>query len=197
MHMLNTIFHNKEFEIKGIRVPAFRLQPGKLIRVYVPNHDAQSNPLGHNFCITLIKRFKKQNPDLHWVKDYSARRIFSFLPSPTVEKYLTRKLHIPPKKAYEIMELLEIDSHKKMDHLILGKRKALIMKAVFQKAESILFDYYGVGAAEIDLLEKTINEEIENGKAAIGFDRLEYAVEKEPYENIEPVNVIVPNHPLT
>ena len=191
--MIDTIFHSKEFELRGIRVPEFKLEKGKLIRIYVPNFDANYNPLGYKFCTELIKKFKEQNTDFHVAKEYSSKWPFSVLRVMTVKKFLIHKMQIDKSKAEQIMETLHVDANKKIDDLYLGISKALSIMAKFEKTDCILFDYYGVGAMEIGLLEKVLNDEIEKGKSAIGFDRLEYAVDKEPYDNIEPVKITVPN----
>ena len=191
--MTNTIFHNEEFELRGIRVPEFELKKQMLIRIYVPNFDANYNSLGYGFCVELIRRFKQQKDEFHWAKEYTSKGFFPFRKSMTVKKYLTRKMQIDAKKAQQIIETLNIDANKKVDDLGLGKSKALSIMAKFEKTGCILFDYYGVGAMEIDFLERVLSDEVEKGKSAIGFDRLEYAVDKELYDNIKPIKIKVPN----
>jgi hypothetical protein len=39
-----------------------------------------------------------------------------------------------------------------------------------------------------------VNSEIEKGKSAIAFDRLEFKAENEPFENIKTIEITVPNN---
>ncbi len=68
-------------------------------------------------------------------------------------------------------------------------RRILIIKALFEKNESIIIDYYGISAQGIGKLELIVNSEIEKGKSAIVFDRLEFKVDKEPFKNITPIEI--------
>ena len=78
---------------------------------------------------------------------------------------ITKKLNTDRIKAKSIAEYLELNSKEKVDKLILGKRKALAIKCDFEKYETLIFDYYGVGANEIKYLERIIDNEIEKGKS--------------------------------
>uniref|UniRef100_UPI001F19ED8E hypothetical protein n=2 Tax=Flavobacteriaceae TaxID=49546 RepID=UPI001F19ED8E len=95
--------------------------------------------------------------------------------------------------AKRITEEIGIGLTDKFEHLSFTNKKALIIKALFDQNDSIILDYYGVDAIGIGNLEKLVNSEIVKGKSAIAFDRLEFKVDYEPYENIEPIKITVPN----
>ena len=102
-------------------------------------------------------------------------------------------MQIDKLTAKRIAEEIGINLNEKFEYLSFKNKKALIIKASFEKNDSILLDYYGVDAMGINFLENLINTEIEKGKSAIPFDNLQFANEKEPYENIKPIKITVPN----
>ncbi|MBF8149385.1 hypothetical protein ITJ86_05720 [Winogradskyella sp. F6397] len=191
--MTNSIFHNEEFEINGISVPEFELKSGNLIRIYIPNFNLENLPLGFDLTIELIKRFQNQKTDFPWAKNYRQNTVTEFLNPLTVNKYLINKMQIDKLTARRIAEEIGISLNEKFEYLSFKNKKALIIKACFEKNDSILLDYYGVDAMGIEFLENLINTEIEKGKSAIAFDNLQFANEKEPYENIKPIKITVPN----
>ncbi len=188
--MTNSIFHNKEFELNGISVPEFELKSGKLIRLYIPS----VRIIGFDLTIKLIKRFQKMNTDLPWAKNYSQNSILEKLFPLTVEKYLIKKKKIDKQNSIRIADEIGIKLNDKFEEIGFINRKALIIKALFEKNSSILIDYYGVDAIGIKKLERIVNTEIEKGKTGIAFDLLEYVEEKEPFENIERIKITVPNN---
>ena len=191
--MKNTVFHHKEFEIGGMLIPEFELKRGSLIRVYIPNFNQQNLPLGFDLCVRLIKRFQCQKPDFIWAKNYHPNGLMKIIRPLTVKRYLLNKMRIDMAKASPIADEIGINLNDQFEQLSFAKRKALIIKATFEKHDNILLDYYGVDAEGIAFLEKIINDEIEKGRSAIGFDRLEYAVQYEKYENIKPIRITAPN----
>ncbi len=191
--MTNSIFHSKEFELNGISVPEFELQSGNLIRIYIPNFDTKNQPLGFDLTIELIKHFQNQKSDFFWAKNYRQNSIAELLNPLTVEKYLINKMRIEKLTAKKVADEIGIGLTDKFERLSFTNKKALTIKALFEKNECIMLDYYGVDAIGIGFLEKLVNSEIEKGKSAIAFDRLEFKADKEPYENIEPINITVPN----
>ena len=191
--MTNSIFHNKEFEINGIFIPEFELNNGSLIRIYIPNFNVENLPLGFDLTIELIKRFQNQKNYFPWAKNYRQNTVVEFLNPLTVNKYLINKMRIDKPNAKRIAEEIGINLNEKFEYLSFKNKKALIIKAWFEKNDSILLDYYGVDAMGIEFLEKLVNTEIEKGKSAIAFDNLQFANEKEPYENIKPIKITVPN----
>ncbi|MCD8445745.1 hypothetical protein [Tenacibaculum finnmarkense] len=192
--MKNNIFHNKKFEINGIYVPEFKLKSGNLIRIYIPNFNFENLPLGFDLTIELIKRFQNQKTDFPWAKNYRQNSIIEFLSPLTVNKYLINKMSINKLTAKIIAEEIGISLNEKFEYLSFKNKKALIIKAYFEKNDYILLDYYGVDATGIEFLENLINTEIEKGKSAIAFDNLQYANKKEPYENIKAIKITVPNN---
>lgn len=192
--MPSSIFYNKQFEVHGISVPAFELRSGSLIRIYVPNFSAKNLPLGFDVTIELIKRFQNQEPHFPWAKNYRQNIVMEFLNPLTVKKYLVNKMRIDKAIAQRIAKEVGIALDEKFEHLSFTNKKALIIKTYFEKNDSILLDYYGIDAAGIKFLEKIVNTEIEKGKSAIAFDNLQFANTKEPYENIKPVKITVPNN---
>ncbi|WP_024771853.1 hypothetical protein [Aquimarina macrocephali] len=191
--MNNTVFHNKKFELNGVPIPDFELVSGKIIKVYVPNFDSENNGLGYKFCLHLSERFKNQNSELMWIKEYSETRFRKFLKPISVGDFIIDQLKTDYQTAQNISEYLELDFNEKVKNLILGKGKALAIKCNFEKYNMLIFDYYGIGASEIDYVERIVNSEIRKGKSAIIFDRLEFQRKKELYENIEPIKIKVPN----
>ena len=192
--MRNSIFHSKEFELNGISVPEFELQSGNLIRIYIPNFDTKNQPLGFDLTIELIMHFQNQKSDFAWAKNYRQNSITELINPLTVEKYLINKMRIEKLTAKNIADEIGIELVDKFEHLNFANKKALIIKALFEKNECIMLDYYGVDAIGIGFLENLVNLEIEKGKSAIAFDRLEFKADKEPYENIEPIKITVPNN---
>jgi len=191
---MTEVFHIPEFEIKGIRMPEFKLKKGNLIRVYTPYLDSNNIPLGFDLNIELIKVLQSKKTDLPWAKNYSQSRVMDFLRPLTVKRYLLKKMRITHNDALKIVNEIEINFNDKFEHLNFTKRKALIIKATFNKSNVILLDYLGVSADGIQFLEKLVNTEIEKGKSAIAFDRIEFAIDKEPYENITQIKIHVPNN---
>ena len=191
--MTNIIFHNKQFELNGISIPEFELQSGNLIRIYIPNFDIKNQPLGFDLTIELIKHFQNEKPDFPWAKNYRQNSIAELLNPLTVKKYLINKMRIEKLTAKKIVDEIGIGLTDKFEHLNFINKKGLIIKSLFEKNDSIMLDYYGVDAIGIGFLESLVNSEIEKGKSAIAFDRLEFKADKEPYENIEPIKITVPN----
>jgi hypothetical protein len=191
--MTNSTFHNEEFEINGISVPEFELKSGNLIRIYIPNFDSEHQPLSFDLTIELIKYFQNKKVDFPWAKNYRQNTIAELLNPLTVEKYLNNKMRIDKQNAKRITDEIGINMTDKFEHLSFTNKKALIIKALFEKNDSIILDYYGVDAIGIGLLESLVNSEIEKGKSAIAFDRLEFKVESEPFENIKTIEITVPN----
>ncbi|WP_062062802.1 hypothetical protein [Aquimarina longa] len=187
--MTKTIFHNGEFEINGISIPEFELKNGNLIRIYIPNFDRKFVPLGFDLTIELTKRFQNQQPDFPWAKNYQQGTLMELINPLTVNKYLIYKMRIDKLKAQRIAEEIGINLKDKLGLLSFTNRKALIIKALFDKNDSIILDYYGVDANGIGILESLVNSEIENGKSAIAFDRLEFKADKEPFQNIIPIEI--------
>ncbi|PKV52785.1 hypothetical protein ATE84_4912 [Aquimarina sp. MAR_2010_214] len=187
--MTNSIFHNKEFKINGISIPEFELKNGNLIRIYIPNFDAKNLPLGFDLAIELIKRFQNQKTDFPWAKNYRQHTVMELLNSLTVNKYLINKMRIDKSKAKKIAEEIGISLKDKFEHLSFTNRKALIIKALFDKNDSVILDYYGVDANGIRFLERLVNSEIENDKSAIAFDRFEFKANQEPFQNIIPIEI--------
>ncbi|WP_299212620.1 hypothetical protein [uncultured Aquimarina sp.] len=187
--MTNTIFHNEEFEINGISIPEFELKNRNLIRIYIPNFDRKYLPLGFDLTIELIKRFQNQKPDFPWAKNYQQATLMELISPLTVNKYLINKMRIDKLRAQRIAEEIGINLKDKLGLLSFTNRKALIIKALFDKNDNIILDYYGVDTNGIEFLEGLVNSEIENGKSAIAFDRLEFKADKEPFQNIIPIEI--------
>ena len=192
--MTNSIFHNEEFEINGVSVPEFELKSGNLIRIYVPNFDSENQPLGFDLTIELIKHFQNRKSDFHWAKNYRQNTIAELLNPLTAEKYLMNKMRIDKQNAKQIVGEIGINLTDRFEHLSFTNKKALIIKALFEQNDSIILDYYGVDAIGIGFLESLVNSEIEKGKSAIAFDRLEFKADNEPFENIKTIEITVPNN---
>ena len=102
-------------------------------------------------------------------------------------------MRIDKLKAKRIADEIGLNLTDKFEHLIFTNKKSLIVKALFEKNDNIILDYYGVDAFGIRFLESLVNSEIEKGKSALAFDRLEFKADKEPYDNIEPIKITVPD----
>ncbi len=188
--MTNSIFHNKEFEINGISIPEIELKSGNLIRLYIPS----VRIIGFDLTIELIKYFQKNNNNLPWAKNYSQNSFMERLFPLTVKTYLIKKKKIEKESAIRIADEIGIKLDDKFERIGFINRKSLIIKALFEKHNSILIDYYGVDAIGIKKLEQIVNTEIVKGKSGIAFDLLEYIEEKEPFENIKRIKITVPNN---
>ncbi|WP_179006565.1 hypothetical protein [Winogradskyella forsetii] len=191
--MTNTIFHNPKFEFKGILIPEFDMESGKLIRLCLPNFDSKGNSLVRSFRNELMNHFEKKIPKIKLSKEYSESGFRKFMKSLTVENYITEKLNVDGTKAKIIAEYLELDSKEKLNNLTIGKSKALAIKCDFEKYEILLFDYYGVSANEIDYLEQIVNAEIAKDKCGITIDRLEFNQNDEINKNIERIKITMGN----
>ena len=191
--MTNPIFHSPEFEFKGIRIPEFDMESGKLIRLCLPNFDFKGTDLVRKFRRELLAHFETTIPEIKWSKEYSETGFRKLLKSLTVEDYILKKLDADKKKAQIIAEYLELDINEKVKKLILGKRKALAIKLDFEKYDALLFDYYGVSANEFDYLERIVESEMKKGKYAIAIDRLEFNQREETNKNIKRVKIIMGN----
>jgi len=187
--MEDIIFHNKKFEINGIQIPEFKLYRGSLIKIYIPNFNNEKQPLGFDLTIELIKKFQKQKFDLPWAKRYLQNSILEFINPITVNKYLINKIKIDKEIAKRVVEELSLNPNEKYNNLSYNKTKILDIKALFEKNDSIILDYYGISAAGIESLETIVNTEIIKGKSGIVFDNLQFAHKKEPFENIKVIKI--------
>lgn len=191
--MKHIIFHNKAFEIEGFHIPEFELTKGKLVRIYIPNFGTDQLPLNFDLTIALIKRFQIQKTDFPWAKNYSQSKFMEFISPLTVKRYLLKKMKINLQTANQIASDVGVKLNDKFEYLGFKHRKALIVRAAFEKSNCILIDYYAISALGVEFLEKIVDSEINKGKSAIVFDLLQYAAENEPYENIEPIKIEVPS----
>ena len=192
--MTNILFHNLKFELKGIPIPEFDIESGKLIRLCVPNFDSDGNDLVGDFRYELLIHLDKIIPKSKWSKEYSKSGILNFWKYITVENYIISNLNTDKTKAKNIAEYLELDLKEKVDKLFVGQKKALAIKCDFEKYETLIFDYYGVGANEFKYLERIVGAEIDKGKSGIVIDRLEYNQNKEMNKNIYRVAITVGNN---
>jgi hypothetical protein len=120
----NIIFHNPKFEFKGISIPEFEMESGKLVRLCIPHFDSKSNSLVQSFRYELLNHFEKIIPEIKWSKEYSESVFGKFMKSPTVKNYITEKLNVDETITKIIAECLELDSKEKVNKLTIGKRKA-------------------------------------------------------------------------
>lgn len=187
--MQKNTFQSKNFEINGIQIPEFELESGNVLRIYIPNFNHENDSLGFDLTIELIKRFQKEKADLPWAKNYQQNTFLAFFNPLTVNKYLINVMKINKVNAKKIIEELKLSPDKKYEHLSFNNKKALAIKALFEKNDTILLDYHGVSVMGIGFLEKIVNAEIIKGKSAIAFDNLQFAHKKEPYENIKPIKI--------
>ncbi|NMH89973.1 hypothetical protein [Flavivirga algicola] len=187
-------FHSPEFEFEGISIPEFDVEYGKLIRLCIPNFDSMGNSLVHRFRYGLLNRFEEKIPKAKWSKEYKESIFRKSLKPLTVENYITKKLNIDKTKAKDIAEYLELNPNEKVRDLILGKSKALAIKCDFEKYDTLVFDYFGVGAMDFEFLEKIVDFEIKRGKRGVTIDRLEYNQDEEKNENIEQLKITVGNN---
>ncbi len=187
--MKNTVFCNEEFEIWGITIPEFELKEGELIRIYDSRVYLENVPANFDLTLELIHRFKNKKTDFTWAKNYYQNKIIKYIKPLTIKAYLINKMGINIQSAANIVDEIGVRLNERFEYLDFTKKKALIIKANFEKKKCILFDYYGVDAMGIEFLEKIINVEIERGKSAIAFDNLYYAHEIEPYSNIKPIKI--------
>lgn len=192
--MTNKIFNSTEFEVNGISVPEFELKSGNLIRIYIPNFDSEHQPLGFDFTIELIKHFQNKKQNFPWAKNYQQNTVTELLYPLTAEKYLINKMRIDKQNAKRIVDEIRINLTDRFEHLSFTNKKALIIKALFEQNDSIILDYYGVDATGIGFLESLVNSEIEKGKSAIAFDRLEFKTKNEPFKNIKTIEITIPNN---
>ena len=184
--MGKVILHTKEFEIDGIIIPELKLVSGSLVRMYVPNFDIELNkPLGLEFVKRIMKHLKHQNPELLWMKWPKLNNILKMFSPISTGIFLEKKMGIDLKDVKRIAEELKINIDRSFGDLAFAEAKALLVKVSFVKSDSILMDYYGIGAMKIGVIEKVMNDEINKGKSAIVFDRFEYMEKDEPYSNIK------------
>ncbi len=191
--MTNPKYHSPQFEYKGIPIPEFDLESGKLIRLCVPNFDSIGNNLVHSFRYGLLNHFEKIIPKAKWAKEYKGSLFRRCMRPLTVENYITQKLNIDATKAKTISEYLELNPKEKVHKLTIGKSKALTIKCDFEKYDTLIFDYYGVGASEFDYLEQIVDAEIKTGKCGIAIDRLEFNQNNEKNKNIDRIKITVGN----
>ena len=158
--MKSDIFHSKQFDIKSISIPKFELKNGKLIRFYIPD----TRIIGFDLTIELIKYFQTKNKNLPWAKHYDSSSMWRRIYPLTVKSYLVRKHKIDNQVAERIAAEIGIRLEDKLEHLNHINRKSLVIKALFEKNDFILIDYYGVDAIGIKKIEHIVNSEIEKGK---------------------------------
>jgi hypothetical protein len=89
------------------------------------------------------------------------------------------------EEAKTILLNLGIESTRRLDRLSFSERKYLTISGLFCIHNALLFDYFGIDAMNLGLIDTLIKAEIDKGKCAIGFDNLQYMDTFEPFENIE------------
>lgn len=187
--MSNAIFHSFQFEYKGVLIPDFTIDSGKVIRLCLPNFDSNGGDLTGDFRYRLLNHFEEIIPKSKYSKEYNRRGILNFTKSMTVEQYLSNALNVDRNSPQKIAYYLKLDVHDKVDQLPVGKRKALSIKCDFEKYDLLVFDYHGVSADQIEYLESIVDVEIAKGKCAIVIDRLEFNQEIETDKNITRIEI--------
>ena len=92
--MTNLIYHSPQFEYKGIPIPKFDMESGKLIRLCMPNFDSKGNSLVQGFRYGLLHHFDKTIPKIKWSKAYKVPRFQNYMKSMTVNNYIKEKLNV-------------------------------------------------------------------------------------------------------
>ncbi len=187
--MSEIIFHNKPFELRGMKIPEFELRKGEMIRIYAPNFNKENKILGVDFANQLSEIFQKSNPNFVQSKTYRPSRWKEFFHRTTVEDFLTGELGLDEDATNHIVEKLSLQLDWKYTSLGTAHLKTLSILNYFKKNNLILFDFFGTdpeGANEICDLVAT---ELEKGKSAIAFDNLQYADKNEPYESFKPIKL--------
>ncbi|MDO1452016.1 hypothetical protein Q0590_37450 [Rhodocytophaga aerolata] len=181
------------FIIRGYLIPPFELKSGKLIRIYIPNFSENNEILGVDLATELIEVFKQSRPEkglivkesLPYAKNYAQNRLAEKLFPLSVQKYLTTNLKVPKEEAESIISELGIEPSRRLDKISFTERKYLTISGLYSSNEAIMFDYYGVDAMNIELVNRLIKSKVSKGKCAIGFDNLQYMETNEPFENVE------------
>ncbi|GAA0734407.1 hypothetical protein GCM10009430_49360 [Aquimarina litoralis] len=192
--MTNLKYQNQKFKHKGIPIPKFDMKFGRLIRLCVPNFDSKGNSLVHSFRYGLLSHFEEVIPGAKWSKRYKESLFRRYIKPLTVENYISKKLSMDSTNSKIIWEYLELDPKEKLNNLTTGKSKALAIKCDFKKYDTLIFDYYGVSANEIDFLDRVVDEEIQKEKCGIAIDRLEFNQNNEVNKNVEQIKVTVGNN---
>ncbi|WP_298425910.1 hypothetical protein [uncultured Kordia sp.] len=189
--MKEITFHAEAFDIEGIQIPEITATKGRLIRMYIPFYSQKRVPLHLDLTLRIIEHFQNLQPNLYWAKHYSPNRYIELIRPLTVERYLTHKMKLDTHIAIQIATDLNINLKDRFEHIEFVKKRALIIKALFQKNDCILLDYYAIDVSSIKFLETVVNTEIEKGKSAIAFDNLQFAEETEPFTNIHRIEIHV------
>jgi hypothetical protein len=194
---VDIVVGNIGFEFENIWIPPFKLQKGKLIKIYVPDFRISGESLGYVFVSKLLKLFSqevlipelKMTDPLFYAKPFLLNRFLDFFSPKDLENFLIKKSNISQIQIQDILVKLGLEKTQKIRDLCEAIIKIITIFIKFKKHDVVLFDYYGVGLHDYQKMKGIINEEILKGKCAIGFDRLEYIEEFEPYDNIERIIV--------
>lgn len=190
---MNSIAESKGFEIRGYWIPPFKLLPGKLIRIYIPNFSRLNEPLGFDLALELVDIFAKRNAvsgldiehPITYAKNYQYTFLKDYIFPITIKNYLVKKLKVDIKQANSILSYLLISPSQKLNITGYAEKKIATILGLFTRNQAVIFDYYGMSFLDMEQIGIALKQEIDKGKCAIGFDNLQYIEETEPYENFE------------
>lgn len=177
-------------------VPPFELRPGWLVRMYLTNFSQRTNELLAGELarqISSVLQFLAA-PDhaLPYAHPYQPRWHEQLLRPLTVTRYLQKHHQASPAQGRRIAQELGLDERQALRGLGWSRRLALALKGCWLHHEAVLFDFSGLSFESMEWLEEVLAVELARGKAAIGFDNLQFLQPQEPLLYTERVVVKEP-----
>jgi hypothetical protein len=173
----------EEFEIDGYIVPKFKLEKGKVARIWVeimplPNSKRGD---GHKVAKKLGLLFANNNKmeisnthKFHSVEKIRQNFYSKHFIKPTLKEFLHKKGILPDSKITSTLNSFGIDTNTELKLIVFQKRKLVEILIGFLERDNVIFDYYSLGPPYQEKLTEYVITQVKSGKTAIGFDNLAY-----------------------
>ena len=173
----------EEFEIDGYIVPKFKLEKGKIARIWVEIMPVTNSIKGdgHNVAKKLGLLLANNNKmeirskyKFHCVENIRQNFYSKHFSKPSLKEFLFKKGILPNNELTSTLNSFGIDINTELKLIVSQKRKLLEILIGFFKWDNVIFDYYSLGHPDQELLTEYVIKQANQGKTAIGFDNLSY-----------------------
>ncbi|BDD08077.1 hypothetical protein FUAX_05090 [Fulvitalea axinellae] len=163
--------NSKSFDTDGIRIPAFEIENGQMIRFWVNVISKNPNQKNVYKIVETAKNILQLqlDPNFHICKNQTFENPFLYYLL-TTGKYLKNTLGLDDKDIQYILNRFKINPDTRIRNLDSQQKKILSIVIGFHKNQYVIYDYYGFGPVQEKELTKFVMEELEKGKSAISFD---------------------------
>lgn len=173
----------EEFEIDGYIVPKFKLEKGKIARIWVEIMSVPNSKKGdgHKVAKKLGLLFANNNKmeirseyKFHCVEKVKQNFYSKHFSKPTLEEFLFKKGILPNNELSSTLNSFGIDINTELKLIVFQKRKLLEILISFYKWDNLIFDYYSLGQPDEEKLTEYAINQVNLGKSVISFDSLNY-----------------------